>query len=101
MHCLWQDVATKIRRDFLSTYMAELAFWPAFQTLNFWKVPVRHQLLTVNTACLLDATFLCWCSPVSPFSRHDFTLAGDWLPAHKPAGQCCQLRGTNSCLLWC
>ena len=42
--------------------MAELAFWPAFQAFNFWKVPVRHQLLAVNFGCLLDATFLCWCA---------------------------------------
>ena len=42
-----------------SAYAAELVLWPAFQAFNFWKVPVRHQLLAVNTACLLDATFLC------------------------------------------
>jgi hypothetical protein len=56
-----QDVKEKLRRDFWSSYAAELAFWPAFQAVNFWKVPVRHQLLAVNVACLLDATFLCWC----------------------------------------
>ena len=56
-----QDVKDKCKRDFLSAYAAELVFWPAFQAVNFWKVPVRHQLLAVNTACLLDATFLCWC----------------------------------------
>ena len=55
-----QDVRQKIKHDFLSTYLAELAIWPAFQAINFWKVPVRHQLLVVNTGCLLDATFLCW-----------------------------------------
>ena len=55
-----QDVKHKIERDFVSTYLAELAFWPAFQAFNFAKVPVRHQLLAVNSACLLDATFLCW-----------------------------------------
>ena len=51
----------KLRSDFLTAYLAELAFWPAFQAVNFWKVPVRHQLLAVNLACLVDATFLCWC----------------------------------------
>ncbi len=57
-----QDVKDKLRSDFLSAYIAELAFWPAFQAVNFWKVPVRHQLLAVNLACLVDATFLCWCA---------------------------------------
>jgi protein Mpv17 len=55
-------VKAKLARDFWPTYAAELAFWPAFQALNFWRVPVRHQLLVVNLACLLDATFLCWVS---------------------------------------
>lgn len=55
-----QDVKEKIERDFISAYLAELAIWPAFQTLNFAKVPVRHQLLFVNAGCLVDATFLCW-----------------------------------------
>lgn len=58
-----QDVKDKLRSDFLSAYVAELAFWPAFQAVNFWKVPVRHQLLAVNLACLVDATFLCWRVP--------------------------------------
>ena len=57
-----QDVKAKCKRDFWSAYAAELVFWPAFQTVNFWKIPVRHQLLAVNLACLLDATFLCWCA---------------------------------------
>ena len=96
----------QISSDFVPTYLAELAFWPAFQALNFWRVPVRHQarrgqgglgacrvggrawlarasghpvhcapfhqfhpflcsclqLLVVNAACLLDATFLAWAS---------------------------------------
>jgi len=68
------EVAAKVRRDFASTYAAELAFWPAFQALNFWRTPVRHQLLAVNLACLLDATFLCWAS------AHD-----DWVAAARSA----------------
>jgi protein Mpv17 len=55
-------LSDKLRRDFWPTYAAELAFWPAFQAFNFARVPLRHQLLVVNLACLLDATFLCWVS---------------------------------------
>ena len=68
------EIAKKVKRDFVSTYAAEFAFWPAFQAVNFWRVPVRHQLLAVNLACLLDATFLCWAS------AHD-----DWVSAAKGA----------------
>ena len=70
-----QDVKQKLRNDFWSAYLAELAFWPAFQAVNFWKVPVRHQLLAVNLACLVDATFLCWCAPAC-FKRVEADCVG-------------------------
>jgi len=53
-------VALKVRHEFWPTYIAELLFWPAFQLINFWKVPVKHQLLAINIACIFDSTFLCW-----------------------------------------
>ncbi len=53
----------KVKDDFWSTFVVELAFWPAFQAINFWRVPVEHQLLAVNAACILDCTFLCWQVP--------------------------------------
>ena len=57
--CL-QDVKHRIRQDFIPTFMAECLYWPFIQGFNFWKVPVKHQLLVVNTACLADSTFLSW-----------------------------------------
>ncbi|KAK9806218.1 hypothetical protein WJX72_005796 [[Myrmecia] bisecta] len=65
----WKDVGEKIKRDFVTAYAAELVFWPTFQTINFWKVPVQHQLLAVNTACLLDSTFLCWVNKQDDWTR--------------------------------
>ncbi|KAF5836930.1 hypothetical protein DUNSADRAFT_5261 [Dunaliella salina] len=56
----WQGFKHKIDKDFLSTYMAELVIWPAFQTFNFVKIPVQHQLLAVNFMTLVDASFLSW-----------------------------------------
>ena len=55
--------AEKIRSEFWPTFMVELGFWPAFQALNFWRIPVRNQLLAVNFAGILDSTFLCWYAP--------------------------------------
>ena len=72
----WQDVKDKLQRDFWSAYLAELAVWPAFQTFNFSKVPVRHQLLMVNLGCLGDATFLCWVKNQE-----------DWLAAIRPSSR--------------
>lgn len=56
----WKDVGDKLKRDFGPTFAAQLGFWPPVQMLNFWKVPVRYQLLVVNTASILDSTFLSW-----------------------------------------
>lgn len=58
----------KMKVDFVPTYAAELAFWPVVQTLNFSKVPVRHQLLVVNTFSLLDAAFISWVGNQSDWS---------------------------------
>jgi len=55
-----QGAAKKLKQDFWPTFAAELGFWPAFQAMNFWRVPVEHQLLAVNIACIFDSTFLCW-----------------------------------------
>lgn len=55
-----QDVKHRIQQDFIPTFMAECLYWPFIQGVNFWKVPVKHQLLVVNTACLADSTFLSW-----------------------------------------
>ena len=39
---------------------AECCIWPFYQTFNFARVPVQHQLLVCNLGSLLDSTFLCW-----------------------------------------
>ena len=39
---------------------AECCIWPMYQTLNFARVPVQHQLLVCNLGSLLDSRFLCW-----------------------------------------
>uniref|UniRef100_A0A7S0RWM4 Peroxisomal membrane protein MPV17 n=1 Tax=Chlamydomonas leiostraca TaxID=1034604 RepID=A0A7S0RWM4_9CHLO len=56
----WQGFHSKITKDFFPTFLAELAIWPAFQTFNFTKIPVNHQLLAVNCMTLVDASFLSW-----------------------------------------
>lgn len=54
------EIQAKLRKDYLSTLLAELLVWPGFQALNFLKVPVKHQLLAANGATILDSTFLSW-----------------------------------------
>eukprot|EP01024_Parvocaulis_polyphysoides_P059930 TRINITY_DN6503_c0_g1_i3.p3 TRINITY_DN6503_c0_g1~~TRINITY_DN6503_c0_g1_i3.p3 ORF type:complete len:234 (+),score=9.90 TRINITY_DN6503_c0_g1_i3:73-702(+) len=56
----WKEVKQKLYDDFWPTFTAECCFWIPFQTLNFWKIPVRHQLLAVNLGVLFESIFLCW-----------------------------------------
>eukprot|EP00898_Chlorokybus_atmophyticus_P002147 jgi/Chlat1/2933/Chrsp2S04675 len=53
-------VLEDLKRDFLPAFAVELSFWPLFQTINFRFVPVRHQLLCVNAAAILESAFLSW-----------------------------------------
>ncbi len=55
-----QDVKAKYRSDYASTLAAEVVVWPAYQALNFARVPVRHQLMVCNMATIVDASFLSW-----------------------------------------
>eukprot|EP00798_Chlamydomonas_sp_ICE-L_P011152 gene11152-18773_t len=78
-----QGFKSKIEQDFVPTYMAELFIWPGFQTFNFTKVPLQHQLLAVNCMTLVDATFLAWARsqvggsyPKSPYASP--ILKGSW-----------------------
>lgn len=54
------ELTHKMKNDFLPTLAAETAFWPFFQVINFWKVPVAYQLMVLNSAAILDSLFLCW-----------------------------------------
>jgi len=38
----------------------ESVFWLPVQTFNFAVMPVRHQLMFVNAASILDVAFLSW-----------------------------------------
>eukprot|EP00899_Mesostigma_viride_P013046 jgi/Mesvir1/21742/Mv04151-RA.1 len=49
-----------LRRNFLPTYISESVFWTALQAANFSLVPVRHHLLVVNLACVIESAFLSW-----------------------------------------
>ncbi len=40
-----QEVKDKLSKDYWNTLITELVIWPGYQALNFWKVPLKHQLL--------------------------------------------------------
>lgn len=46
------------------------------QSFNFWKVPVQHQLLVVNSATIVDAAFMSWARNQDVSSRGFFYEEG-------------------------
>lgn len=54
------QVKEDVKRDFLPALILEGGVWPVVQVVNFRFIPVRYQLLYVNTFCLLDSAFLSW-----------------------------------------
>ncbi len=56
----WIDVKSKLYREFIPTYLIDYSMWPIVQGINFACIPVRHQLMFVNTACYFDDIFLSY-----------------------------------------
>ena len=69
-------VETRFREKFWPTLLAESVAWPAVQAINFWRVPVQHQLLVVNVVSLADCTFLSWVKHQQDIGRWRERLSG-------------------------
>ena len=54
------EIGKQLRRDYVSTLMLEVCLWTPLDLANFLFVPVRHQLLVVNTACLFESIMLSY-----------------------------------------
>jgi len=55
-----QKVRDNIQRDYVDIMLAAWSVWPAVQVVNFTWVPLRHQVLTVQTFALFWNTYLAW-----------------------------------------
>jgi hypothetical protein len=69
-------IAARFRDKYWPTLLAESVAWPVVQGVNFWKVPVQHQLLVVNVVSLADCTFLSWVKHQQDVGRWRQLLAG-------------------------
>lgn len=54
------QIKEDVKRDFLPALVMEGGIWPLVQIVNFRYIPVRYQLLYVNSFCLADSCFLSW-----------------------------------------
>ena len=66
----WDEAWTKIKDNFITTYLLELLIWPPVQCVNFLHVPVRHQLAFVNAFCVVDSGLLSHISHSPNFVRN-------------------------------
>ena len=53
-------IARQLQRDYVPTLLLEVVLWAPIDVLNFAFVPVRHQLLLANSACLLESMALSY-----------------------------------------
>ncbi|KAJ0699679.1 hypothetical protein HanOQP8_Chr10g0358741 [Helianthus annuus] len=56
----FNQVKDDVKRDFLPALVLEGGIWQIVQVANFRFIPVKYQLLYVNSFCLLDSCFLSW-----------------------------------------
>ena len=54
------DVLVQLRKDFFPSLMLEYALWTPFDLAMFSFIPVQHQLLMVNTICLIESVMLSY-----------------------------------------
>lgn len=56
----FNKIVAQVFHDFPPTYLLEIVLWTPIDLLNFAVVPVRHQLLVVNCACLAESIALSY-----------------------------------------
>ena len=44
----WEDAKRKVNAEFVPAQLKAWCLWPAVQIGNFWLVPPKHQLMTIN-----------------------------------------------------
>ncbi|EFJ08210.1 hypothetical protein SELMODRAFT_448158 [Selaginella moellendorffii] len=54
------QVFADVKRDIVPALVSGGMVWPLLQAVNFRFVPVEHQLLYLNSLCLLESAFLSW-----------------------------------------
>eukprot|EP00562_Extubocellulus_spinifer_P006235 CAMPEP_0178513694 /NCGR_PEP_ID=MMETSP0696-20121128/23618_1 /TAXON_ID=265572 /ORGANISM="Extubocellulus spinifer, Strain CCMP396" /LENGTH=221 /DNA_ID=CAMNT_0020143723 /DNA_START=152 /DNA_END=816 /DNA_ORIENTATION=+ len=54
------DVMHQLRKDFFPSLILEYVLWLPFDMANFAFIPVKHQLLVVNSVCLLESIMLSY-----------------------------------------
>ena len=57
---IYQKAIEDMSRVFLFTYVADVIFWPPLQAINFSYIPLRYQVLYMNSASCVWNIFLSY-----------------------------------------
>ncbi|GAB4818931.1 hypothetical protein N2152v2_005977 [Parachlorella kessleri] len=60
-----KEIPAKIRRDFVPSLMNGWKFWVPAASINFWVVPLAHQVLYMSCCGVLWTAYLSYSSNVS------------------------------------
>jgi protein Mpv17 len=50
----------KIKSEFFPTFIVDMSVWPAAQFMNFKYVPIKHQVMVVNSIGIFYNTFISY-----------------------------------------
>lgn len=64
------EVQQVLERDYFQLLLANYQLWPAVMLLNFYLMPVRHQVLFTNCVSLIWNTYLSWKANVELKDTH-------------------------------
>ncbi|CAH1954105.1 unnamed protein product [Acanthoscelides obtectus] len=56
----WRETKQQLIHKYPDIYLTNLTIWPAVQLVNFSFIPLRHQLLLVQSVAILWNCYLSW-----------------------------------------
>ncbi|VEN58513.1 unnamed protein product [Callosobruchus maculatus] len=56
----WNETKKQLTQKYSDIYLTNLTIWPAVQLFNFSFVPLRHQVLLVQTVAIVWNCYLSW-----------------------------------------
>lgn len=56
----WLFIKKELSNKYLDILTVNYTIWPLIQMVNFFVVPLKHQVLFVQSIAVLWNTYLCW-----------------------------------------
>nr|CAH7738445.1 unnamed protein product [Callosobruchus chinensis] len=56
----WNETKKQLTHKYTDIYLTNLTIWPAVQLINFSFVPLRHQVLLVQSVAIVWNCYLSW-----------------------------------------